>query len=171
MQPFFTPRASKTRRRLVQAAAIFSMPLGHLLAAPAKSSGSLTDFVTLSKLITGHNIDPGTAGTVFKVLSASPTFAQDLRGLLGVARSSHAATPEAFSQALQTPALQQSMRRILFAWYAGAADDSPDAKTFLLSEALMYKTTADAMTTPSVCRGATGSWAIPAPDVTAVPAF
>src|SRR5258708_36773717 len=101
----------------------------------------------------------------------TPTLDADLAAILFTARERNSKFVEDFFDALPDGHVKDSAHQIIFSWYAGVVDESPDAEVFAYEEALMYQPTKDAVALPTYSFNGPNHWTDVDPPLSAMPAF
>ena len=100
-----------------------------------------------------------------------PTLDADLDTIIAIARQKNSRVVEDFFDALPDGQVKASAHPIIFGWYAGVVDESPNAEVFAYEEALMYQPTKDAVALPTYSFNGPDHWTDVDPPLSAMPEF
>jgi hypothetical protein len=141
-------------------------------AVAAATAVSADKFMAASKCLIQHGLSPDVGARMAGILYARiPTLDADLDVILFTAREKNSKIVEDFFDALPLGQVKDSAHQIIFSWYAGVADESPDAEVFAYEEALMYQPTKDAVALPTYSFNGPDHWTDVDPPLSAMPEF
>jgi len=161
-----------TRRLVLASGAAALAGLAVAQPWPVQSAGTHdTRFMTLSRLLIPHSLDPEIGRRIAIDLKADMAPVSDhIDALLKLAQDRHAAVVEDFFPFASDEAKACALR-IISAWYLGVVDDAPGAKVIAYELALMFKPTSDVMTIPTYSISRPNGWGAAAPPLIAMPNF
>jgi len=171
-----------SRRRLLKAGvcALAVIPLHASMLSMANvavargpsAAVSAEKFMTASRLLVQHRLSPGIGARMAGILSARvATLDTDLDAIIAIAKQKQAKAVEDFFEALPDGHVKETAHQIIFGWYAGVVDDSPNAEVFAYEEALMYQPTRDAIPIPTYSLDGPDDWTNIDPPLAAMPEF
>ena len=178
-----TPQTEPISRRTVLKASATALGLAVLgesmqkmvqaAGAVAKATAVNADkFMAASKCLIQHGLSSEVGARMAGILYAKiPTLDADLDAILFTAREKNSKVVEDFFDALPDGQVKDSAHQIIFSWYAGVVDESPDAEVFAYEEALMYQPTKDAVALPTYSLNGPDHWTDVDPPLSAMPAF
>jgi fructose 5-dehydrogenase small subunit len=151
-------------------AALATLPA---IAAPAPlSDQSAAQFMEVSLLLVPHRLNAEVGKRIGAAMAAlNPLLAQQIDGLLSIARQKNARMVEDFFGDVPDGPLKETGLAIISAWYLGVVTDAPDAEVFAYEYALMYQPTRDVMTIPSYAISGPNGWSAEAPPLSNMPEF
>jgi fructose 5-dehydrogenase small subunit len=169
---------SLARRELLAGSVFFIGGLAVLsalpaLAAPASwSDESSARFMQISSLLIPHQLNEEVGKRIGAAMSAlDPSLAEQVTGLLAIARQKNARIVEDFFPDVPEGPLKATALAIISAWYLGVVTDAPDAEVFAFEHALMFQPTKDVMTIPSYAVSGPNGWTADAPPLESMPEF
>lgn len=155
---------NESRRKFLQASAILgagsllgvSLPVS---AALAKEPG-VAPFMQLSHLLVNHHLDEGVGQRMWVLLKdRHADLDQNVSAILKIAMQKQAKIVEDFFADIPEGGLQDLAYQIIFGWYAGCLDTSPQAESFAFEQALTFQNTADVIAIPSYGVSGPNDWA------------
>ena len=133
---------------------------------------STDKFLAASKCLIQHELSPDVGARMAGILYAKiPTLDADLDAIIFTARQKNSKVVEDFFDALPDGHVKDSAHQIIFGWYAGVVDESPNAEVFAYEEALMYQPTKDAVALPTYSFNGPNNWTDVDPPLSAMPEF
>ncbi|CAB3726438.1 hypothetical protein LMG24238_05352 [Paraburkholderia sediminicola] len=121
------------------------------IAAFAQPSVRETDFLALSKALTGHgSMNPVVGKRLYAALVASDsTFADRAARLMGLMEAGQ--TPQQLLARASGAGLQDAVQAIVAGWYTGTVTHGNQSQLIAYDDALMYSTVSDGLTVPTYC--------------------
>lgn len=121
------------------------------IAAFAQPSVRETDFLALSKALTGHgSMNPVVGKRLYAALVASDsTFADRAARLMGLMQAGQ--TPQQLLARASGAGLQDAVQAIVAGWYTGTVTHGNQSQLIAYDDALMYSTVSDGLTVPTYC--------------------
>jgi hypothetical protein len=133
---------------------------------------SADKFMAASKCLIQHGLSPDVGARMAGILYAKiPTLDADLEAILFIAREKNFKVVEDFFDALPDGQVKETAHQIIFGWYAGVVDESPNAEVFAYEQALMYQPTKDAVALPTYSFNGPDHWTDVDPPLSAMPEF
>lgn len=152
------PRASR-RQVLFGTAAVFATLGAPSLLRAALSAGAEEKFLSASKLLVNHQLDPAVGARIAQFASASfPDLEQMLNAIIDAAAARDAHEVEAFFEDLPEGDLRDFAYWVISAWYTGSSSFERDATLFTYEEALLYRPTLDMVPIPTFGFSAPNTW-------------
>ena len=143
---------SMSRRAMLKTLAIAAQ-LAFLspVAAFAQPSVRETDFLALSKALTGHgSMNPIVGKRLYAALVASDsTFADRTARLTGLMQAGQ--TPQQLLARASGAGLRETVQAIVAGWYTGTVTHGNRSQLIAYDDALMYSTVSDGLTVPTYC--------------------
>jgi hypothetical protein len=169
----FNPARRKILIGGLMVGGIAALPTLPAVAAPAAwSDQSAARFMELSRLLVPHRLNEEVGKRMGAAIAAlNPSLAQQIDGLLSIARAKNAGIVEDFFADVPDGPLKETALAIISAWYLGVVTDAPDAEVFAYEYALMYQPTRDVMTIPSYAISGPNGWTAEAPPLSNMPEF
>jgi len=141
-------------------------------AAISSPDESAARFMEISRLLVSHRLNEEVGRRMSVAMAKlNPSLAQQIDGLLSIARGKNARVVEDFFDDVPDGPLKETALAIISAWYLGVITDAPDAEVFAYEYALMYQPTRDVMTIPSYAISGPNGWTDQAPPLSDMPEF
>lgn len=169
--------ACPTRRRvLLGGVAIFgSYFAGASLpsyALPAADDPQLTRFMTVSRLLVNHRLDPKVGARILKTAAKERADWKELTdSIIAIAEQKQAKVVEDFFGDIPDGKAKDLAKWVIFAWYTGVSSPKANATLFTFEQALTFQTTLDVVIIPSYGLTGPNQWRQVTVPLSAMPSF
>lgn len=142
------------------------------LAEPSHQSDSVSRFMSVSKILVPHKLDPVVGHRIYTALNnVEENFDNTLHEIQDFIVKNAPIDVEHLMPALADMKLQNSAIKIIYAWYSGVVRGKTGDHVIAFEEALMYKVSNDVMTIPSYAKSAPSAWNATAVPLLNMPSF